>query len=81
MAFEEKWRITEGIKKVNQGVLEQIVKILDEKCPEAVERLDSDNKMKIKLDVINRETFLSIQEVVDEFNCENLPQKRGNKGV
>lgn len=81
VSFEEKWRLTEAIKKVNQGTLEQIVQILDEKSPEAIERLEVDNKMKIKLDVLNRETFTSIQDLIEGFNSENLPQKRPNKSI
>lgn len=78
VSFEEKWKMTEMIKKVNQGVLDQIVGILNERQPEALENLDGD-KMKIKLDLIGRESFRIVQNVIDEFNCENLPQKRLKK--
>ena len=81
VTFGEKWRLTEAIKKVNQGTLEHIVQILDEKSPEAIERLEVDNKMKIKLDVLNRETFTSIHDLIERFNSENLPQKRPNKSI
>ena len=72
--------MTEMIKKVNQGVLDQIVGILNERQPEALENLDGD-KMKIKLDLVGRESFRMLQNVIDEFNCENLPQKRLKKYV
>lgn len=78
VSFEEKWKMTEMIKKVNQGVLDRVVEILNERQPEALENLDGD-KMKIKLDLIGRESFNMVQQVIDEFNSENLPQKRLKK--
>ena len=70
--------MTEMIKKVNQGVLDRVVEILNERQPEALENLDGD-KMKIKLDLVGRESFNMVQQVIDEFNSENLPQKRLKK--
>ena len=78
VSFEEKWKMTEMIKKVNQGVLDRVVEILNERQPEALENLDGD-KMKIKLDLVGRESFNMVQQVIDEFNSENLPQKRLKK--
>lgn len=67
--------MTEAVRKLNQPTLEKIVQIVTENCPEAVEKQDSE-KVKIKLDIINRETFAMLQEVIDEFTTDNLPQKR-----
>lgn len=67
--------MTEAVRKLNQPALEKIVKIVSENCPEAIEKQDSE-KVKIKLDLINRDTFAVLQEVIDEFTSDNLPQKR-----
>jgi hypothetical protein len=78
VSFEEKWKMTENFKKVNQGVLDRVVEILNSREPDSLENLDGD-KMKIKLDLISRSTFNEVQQVIDEFNNENLPQKRLKK--
>ena len=78
VTFEEKWRITEAVRKLSQSALEKIVDIVTQKSPEAVENLDTE-KIKIKLDSVSRETFNQLQEIVNEFNMENLPQKRMKK--
>ena len=78
VTFEEKWRMTEAVRKLSQSALERIVDLITQKCPEAVENLETD-KIKIKLDIINREAFTSLQTIIDEFTSENLPQKRSKK--
>jgi len=75
VTFEEKWKMTEAVRKLNQPTLEKIVKIVEENCPDALEKQDSE-KVKIKLDIINRDTFSLLQEVIEDFNSDNLPQKR-----
>lgn len=70
--------MTEAVRKLSQSALEKIVDLINQKCPEAVETLEVD-KIKIKLDSINRETFTSLQGIIDEFTSENLPQKRFKK--
>ncbi|OMJ77714.1 hypothetical protein SteCoe_22617 [Stentor coeruleus] len=75
LTFEEKWRMTEAVRKLNQNALEKIVKVVKEKCPESVETMETD-KIKIKLDSITREAFNLLQEIIEEYTSENLPQKR-----
>ena len=67
--------MTEAVRKMSQAALEKIVVVVTNKCPEAVETLEAD-KIIIKLDVITREAFNCLQEIIDEFTVENLPQKR-----
>jgi hypothetical protein len=75
VTFEEKWRMTEAVRKLNQAALEKIVRVVKEKCPESVETMETD-KIKIKLDSITREAFNLLQEIIEEYTSENLPQKR-----
>lgn len=75
VTFEDKWSMTESIRTLDQTVLEKVIEFVREKSPESIETLDTD-KIKIKLDVISRETFNQIQTIIDESTLENLPQKK-----
>jgi methionine synthase I (cobalamin-dependent) len=75
VTFEDKWSMTEAIRTLDQTALEKIIEIVREKSPESIETLDTD-KIKIKLDVISRETFNQIQTIIDESSLESLPQKK-----
>jgi BMFP domain-containing protein YqiC len=76
VTFEEKWKLTESVRKLGQPALEKIVEIVSQNCPEAAEKCDNE-KVKIKLDLVSRETFSLLQNIIDEFTSENLPVKRG----
>ncbi|OMJ85646.1 hypothetical protein SteCoe_12995 [Stentor coeruleus] len=78
VSFEEKWKMTEAVRKVKHDVLEKIVDVVKEKSPDSMEILEKD-KIKIKLDVITRETFNILQEIVEGEREEGLPQKRPKK--
>lgn len=75
VTFEEKWKFTENVRKLSQPALEKIVEIVNQNCPTAAEKLENE-KVKIKLDQVNRETFTLLQSIIDEFNSENIPTKR-----
>ena len=70
--------MTEAVRKVGQDALEKMVEVISLKCPDSVESIEPD-KLKIKLSMVNRETFNVLQGIIDDYNSENLPQKRANK--
>ncbi|OMJ82744.1 hypothetical protein SteCoe_16445 [Stentor coeruleus] len=69
--YEDKWNMTESIRTLDQIALEKVIEVVKEKSPESIEILDTD-KIKIKLDVISRETFNHIQTIIDESTLESL---------
>ena len=70
--------MTEAVRKLSQSALEKIVDLVTQKSPDSIENLETD-KIKIKLDSINRDVFNQLQGIIDEFTSENLPQKRAKK--
>jgi hypothetical protein len=74
VSFEEKWEVTEQIKKLTHEALMSMVKICRDNCPRAVKELEGD-KVQITIDELDRTTFDLLKEVV--YASEEPPVKRG----
>ena len=69
--FEEKISFSEQIKKTSREGLTEVVKILQEKCPTAIEDYGND-RLQIKVDLIERPSFDICLEIINENIKENL---------
>ena len=78
VTFEEKWEMTEQVKKLPQSALEEIVSLVSTHMSEAVEKEEAE-KVKVKLDLLDRETFEKVQEIIDRTLSTENPQKRFKK--
>lgn len=78
VSFEEKWELTEKIRKLQQNTVEHIVQLVKEQASTAYEV--EDDKVKIKVDLISRETFTQIQCIMnDEGEATGVPYKKHKK--
>ncbi|CAG9327142.1 unnamed protein product [Blepharisma stoltei] len=80
VSFEEKWEMTEQIKKLGQSTLEEIVQLITTNAPHAVEN-EEQEKIKVKLDEVDRDTFTKMQEIiVRSFTVdEGAPHKKAKR--
>lgn len=79
VTFEDKWELTERIRKVPQSTVERIVSLVKEEAPTAYENEESD-QVKIKLDLIKRPVFMKIQEIMtEEIEANGVPYKKHKK--
>lgn len=80
VSFEEKWEMTEQIRKLGQTTLEEIVQLITANAPQSVENEEGD-RIKVKLDDIDRETFTKMQEIVmKSFTLDDgAPQKKAKR--
>mmetsp|Transcript_7583 Transcript_7583/g.14219 ORF Transcript_7583/g.14219 Transcript_7583/m.14219 type:complete len:212 (-) Transcript_7583:159-794(-) len=77
VSFEEKWEVTEQIKKLNHDTLLSMVTICREHCPRAVKELEAD-KVQITIDDLDRATFNLLKELVYSPE-EGAPTKRARR--
>jgi hypothetical protein len=61
ITFQDKVELSERVRRVSDDLLGQIVKVVQEECPEAVEDIDSGRKL-IKVAQLSRMTFDKIHE-------------------
>ena len=64
MAFDEKVKLTEKVKKLKPDTLTQFVNMVKELCPKAVSDLDT-KRLQIKVDDIDKETFVKVNALLD----------------
>ncbi|CAG9318618.1 unnamed protein product [Blepharisma stoltei] len=78
VTFEEKWEMLGKIKKLGQFSLEEVVRLIRMNAPEAVENEEKE-KIRVKLDDLDRATFTRMQEIINEStSLESLPRKAYN---
>ena len=65
--------LADMIKQLSNEGLTQVVKIILKNCPEGIEDIDND-KLQIKIDFLNYNTFNLIKEYVEKTNAENNPK-------
>lgn len=70
ISFDEKWDVTEQIKKLSHDSLISMVEICRERCPRAVKELEAE-KVQITIDDLDRSTFNLLKELV--YGPEEVP--------
>ena len=79
VTFEEKWELSEQVRKLSHRALIDVVELVRKECPPALEEEDKD-KVKIHLDNLNKSTFNKLQDLIlqcfrGEENAENTSKK------
>lgn len=74
VSFEEKWEMTEQIKKLNHDTLLSMVTICRDHCPSSIKELEAD-KVQITIDDLDRATFNIMKELIHSPE-EGAPVKR-----
>lgn len=77
VSFEEKWELTEQIKKLSHDTLLTMMTVCRESCPKALKELETD-KVQITIDDLDRATFNIIKDLA--YNPEEgAPTKRARR--
>mmetsp|Transcript_60691 Transcript_60691/g.69337 ORF Transcript_60691/g.69337 Transcript_60691/m.69337 type:complete len:239 (-) Transcript_60691:389-1105(-) len=63
ITIEEKIRLGENIRALDNVGLEQLVRLIEKECPKAIEQTDQ-FKLQIKVDEIDRRTFNNLEELI-----------------
>jgi hypothetical protein len=79
VTFEEKWELSEQVRKLSHKALIDVVELVRKECPPALEEEDKD-KVKIHLDNLNKSAFNKLQELImlcfrGEESAENTTKK------
>ena len=65
VTFEEKWELSEQVRKLSHRALIDVVELVRKECPPALEEEDKD-KVKIHLDNLDKNTFNKLQELISQ---------------
>jgi hypothetical protein len=77
VSFEEKWELSEQIKKLSHDTLLTMMTVCRESCPKALKELETD-KVQITIDELDRATFNIIKDLA--YNPEEgAPTKRARR--
>jgi len=76
--FEEKVDFCERVKQATFETLSKLVKRVQDACPQAAESLDED-KVQIKVDLLDRETFNELFDMVCAFRGEEEEDTPGKR--
>ena len=74
IGFEEKIKLAEEVRKLDNEWLTKFVKFIKENCAKALEDLDAE-KLQIKIDEIDKDSFENVKELISEFGKENSKEE------
>ena len=63
LSYEQKTKLIQNIRELNNETLTQIVKIILKDCPKGIEDIDTE-KLQIKVDLIDHKTYESINQII-----------------
>lgn len=70
LSYEQKIKLIENIRELNNDVLTQIIKIILKDCPKGIEDIDTE-KLQIKVDLLDHKTFESINQIIEKNKVNN----------
>ena len=74
LTYEQKIKLIENIRELNNDILTQIIKIILKDCPKGIEDIDSE-KLQIKVDLLDHKTFESINQIIEKNKVNNNNDK------
>lgn len=73
LTMTQKMNLTEKIRMLNNDGLSKVVSIIIKKCPKGIEDIDNE-KLQIKIDLIDTKTFEELMNVVDSCVTKGNPK-------
>ena len=74
LTYEQKIKLIENIRELNNDILTQIIKIILKDCPKGIEDIDTE-KLQIKVDLLDHKTFESINQIIEKNKMNNNNDK------
>ena len=78
LSYEQKTKLIESIRELNNDALTQIVKIILKDCPKGIEDIDTE-KLQIKVDLIDHKTYESINQIIEKNKGNNSDKAKSAK--
>ena len=78
LSYEQKTKLIENIRELNNDTLTQIVKIILKDCPKGIEDIDTE-KLQIKVDLIDHKTYESINQIIEKNKGNNSDKAKSAK--
>ena len=78
LTYEQKKKLIENIRELNNDTLTQIVKIILKDCPKGIEDIDTE-KLQIKVDLIDHKTYESINQIIEKNKGNNSDKAKSAK--
>ena len=78
LSYEQKTKLIESIRELNNDALTQIVKIILKDCPKGIEDIDTE-KLQIKVDLIDHKTYESINQIIEKNKGNNSDKVKSAK--
>ena len=78
LTYEQKKKLIENIRELNNDTLTQIVKIILKDCPKGIEDIDTE-KLQIKVDLIDHKTYENINQIIEKNKGNNCDKAKSAK--
>ena len=78
LTYEQKKKLIENIRELNNDTLTQIVKIILKDCPKGIEDIDTE-KLQIKVDLIDHKTYENINQIIEKNKGNNSDKAKSAK--
>ena len=78
LSYEQKTKLIESIRELNNDALTQIVKVILKDCPKGIEDIDTE-KLQIKVDLIDHKTYESINQIIEKNKGNNSDKVKSAK--
>ena len=78
LTYEQKKKLIENIRELNNVTLTQIVKIILKDCPKGIEDIDTE-KLQIKVDLIDHKTYEIINQIIEKNKGNNSDKAKSAK--
>ena len=78
LTYEQKKKLIENIRELNNDTLTQIVKIILKDCPKGIEDIDTE-KLQIKVDLIDHKTYENINQIIENNKGNNSDKAKSAK--
>lgn len=78
VSFDERIKFTDNVRKLKIEEMTKLIKLIQEKCPNVLDDLDSD-KLQIKVDDIGKELFEEFMEFTRQCLSKNDANKLKNQ--
>ena len=78
LTYEQKKKLIENIRELNNDTLTQIVKIILKDCPKGIEDIDTE-KLQIKVDLIDHKTYENINQIIEKNKGNNSDKAKSVK--
>ena len=78
LSYEQKTKLIQNIRELNNETLTQIVKIILKDCPKGIEDIDTE-KLQIKVDLIDHKTYESINQIIEKTKANNSDKAKSAK--